>query len=290
LARKAFEPLFVEALSSNLVDVRKAAVEGLVNIDKATALKVLAEKQIYNDPDAAIVKMVIDLAREVGGGKDYIWLTEKVKQGTEGAWAAVIAILQREDVSIVDKAVAGIDSYEIDDAKKIEVFEIGRKKAGIQYKSTILLAHFYLDRSKFTEAADLYAWLLADTAGKSEAVNDAENALKAFAAAGKEDQIVSLVALMLNSGDIQPEGAAAAVLQNAVKSSKSGLKDKLIKITVPEPRPGWQKLAQGWKEPPVSTAKEPASPAKSPAPEQKQPEAKPAAETAAAAKPAQPQS
>ncbi|MFI4913286.1 MAG: HEAT repeat domain-containing protein [Sedimentisphaeraceae bacterium JB056] len=260
IARKIFEPEFTKALSSTQPEIRTAAVEGFINIDKAVALKVLVEKQIYNDSDASIVKMVIDLAKEVGGGKDYSWLAEKVRQGVDGAWAAVIAILQREDASVVDKAVTTIDSIDIDDAKKIEIFEIGRKKAGIQYKSTVLLAHFYISRTKMAEAAELYVWLISDATGKSEAVNDAKNAIEALTAVDNNEAVIKLVTMLLNSGDIDPAGSIAAVLKKAVEKEGAALKTGLIKIAIPDSRPGWQKLVAEWKPAPKPVAAEPKSP------------------------------
>ena len=248
IAKKLLEQEFVTALASPNVDIRKAAITGLVNIDKANALKTLREKQIYNDPDPSVAAVVIALAKEVGNGSDYIWLVEKHKQNVEGVWQTIVAILQREDVTIVEKAINSIDTFNIDDAKKIEVLEIGRKKAGIQYKSSILLAQFYLSRSMNAQAAELYTLLLADPAGKTSVAEDAQNAINAFISGGKTASIPALVKELLNSGDIEPENPIGVkLIEAAASDSGAAMKAELIKITPPQPRPGWQKMVETWK-------------------------------------------
>jgi len=252
--------------------IRRAAAQGLIYIDRTTALKILTDKQLHNDPDTSIATMVINLAKDVGGGKDYAWLAEKAKQKTEGAWQAIIAILQREDVAIVEQAVETIDSFEVSDARKIEVFEIGRKKAGIQYKSTGALARFHIKLDNYNEASQLYEWLLADAAGKSEAIRDADNAIEAFIKTNKEDSIVKIVEAVLAAEDILPESNIGVKLTAAVEEGKNPLKESLAKIALPQdkPREGWKKLIDSWS---VAETKQP-PPAEPPAqkPQEQQPE------------------
>ncbi len=267
IGRRLLQPEFVTALTSPTVETRKAAASGLINIDKANALRLLREKQIYNDPDPSVVAVIVSLAREVGNGEDYIWLVEKNKQNTEGVWQTIVAILQREDVSIVEKAIAAVETFNIDDAKKIEVFEIGRKKAGIQYKSTILLAQFYLNRGRNAEAAELYASLLSDPAGKSSVVEDAQNAVIALSAGGKHTPLALLVTELLAAGDIKPEDPIGVKLIETTESENGqALKTELLKIAPPQPREGWKTIVERWKPAPA-----PQAPPAAPAPEAAKP-------------------
>ncbi len=277
IGKKLLEQEFVAALISPTVETRKAAAAGLINIDKANALKTLREKQLYNDPDPTVVAIIIALAKEVGNGGDYIWLVEKNKQNVEGVWGAIVSILQREDVATVEKAINSIDTFNIDDARKIEILEIGRKKAGIKYKSSILLAQFYLSRSKNTEAAELYASLLLDPAGKSSVVQDASNAINALVSGVKTESVVLLVTELLAAGDIKPEDPIGSkLIEAAAAEGGEALKAELLKIVPPEPRAGWQQIVAVWK---------PAAPVV-PAPEAAKPAAIPAAAPAPAPTPA----
>ena len=245
LAAKIFAPEFESAInSSNEVGIRKAAAQGLIYIDRTEAFNKFTDKQLYNDSEPAIVNIVINLAKDVGNGKDCDWLLEKVGQNSDTAWQAIVAILQREDEKVLRKVLAAVS----DDAKKIEVYEIGRKKAGLQYKTTIELAHFYLERDKPAQAAELYQWLLADAAGKSEAIADAHNAIKAFAAAGQKDMVAVVVKDVLAANDITPESDIAKQLNALTSTDDKVLKESLIKISIPDdlPREGWQKLISSW--------------------------------------------
>lgn len=245
LAAKILAPEFALAInSSNEVGIRRAAAQGLIYIDRTDAFNKFTEKQLYNDSEPAIVNIVINLAKDVGNGKDCDWLLEKVGQNSDGAWQAIVAILQREDEKVLRKVLAAVD----DEAKKIEVYEIGRKKAGLQYKTTIELAHFYLKRDKPAQAAELYQWLLDDAAGKSEALADAHNAIKAFGAAGKKDMVAAVVKDVLAANDIAPESDIAKQLNALTSTDDNVLKDSLIKISIPDdsPREGWQKLISSW--------------------------------------------
>ena len=64
-AAKRFEPLFEQALKDQAGLVREAAMDGLIYIDKTTALQLL-RKDFVNDDSAAVRKKLTDLAAEVG--------------------------------------------------------------------------------------------------------------------------------------------------------------------------------------------------------------------------------
>lgn len=282
ISKKMLEQEFVAALTAVNADTRKAAVTGLINIDKANALRTLRDKQIYNDPDAAVAETVITLAKEVGSSNDYIWLTEKAKHNIDGVWPVIITILQREDVALVEKAINSIDTFAIDDAKKIEMLEIGRKKAGLQYKSTVLLARFYLSRTQTAQAAELYASLLKDAGGISAAVGDGDNAVKALVAGGNFPAVATLIGEMLKAGDIAPQSPLGAFIAEAANADKTGaLKAELVKITA-QSRQGWIQIVEPWKPAPAAPAPAPAA-TPAPAPEAASPQPAPAPAPAQAA-------
>jgi len=92
-AAKRFAALFERGLRDETDLVREAAVEGLINIDKAKALKVLA-KDYANDRSAVVRNRVIELAGEAGSKDDLEWLYEKLGSGGESkaAWQAMLKI------------------------------------------------------------------------------------------------------------------------------------------------------------------------------------------------------
>ncbi|HPS55475.1 MAG TPA: hypothetical protein PLP05_07755, partial [Sedimentisphaerales bacterium] len=68
-----YEPLFEESLHSDAAIVRETAVDGLIFIDRAEALKIL-RKDYINDSSTRVVQSIIRLANEVGSVDDLDWL------------------------------------------------------------------------------------------------------------------------------------------------------------------------------------------------------------------------
>jgi len=114
-AIRIFKPLFEESLYDQTDLVREAAVNGLVYIDKTRALKML-RKDFINDNSAVVRAKLIELAGEVGGQDDLVWLAEKIGTTTEGepAWQAMLKIFKGSAAV----ALAGwIDKFDSSDTK-----------------------------------------------------------------------------------------------------------------------------------------------------------------------------
>jgi len=106
-SKKRFGPLFEAALTDKTDFVREAAVDGLIYIDKAAALKRL-RKDFVNDPSAIIRKKLIALAAEVGGKEDLLWLAGKIGSNSESepAWQAMLKIFNGSDSAALNDWVS----------------------------------------------------------------------------------------------------------------------------------------------------------------------------------------
>ena len=182
-AAKIFKPLFEEALRDEASLVREAAVDGLIYIDKARALKLL-RKDFVNDGSMAVRKKLIDLAGEVGGQEDLVWLAEKVGSTTESepAWQAMLKIFKGSDAAILDEWTGRLDSQgtkaKLSDEQMISFLEIAERKAVGESKAEMLktvrerLARLYAKNGRFEEAAEYFGMLrqVARSAEEEEAI------------------------------------------------------------------------------------------------------------------------
>ncbi len=76
-AAKLYKPLFEEAIKDQSPLVRESSVKGLIGIDKAKALDIFRENLIEDD-SRIVQDRLIELAGEVGGPQDLIWLAKKM--------------------------------------------------------------------------------------------------------------------------------------------------------------------------------------------------------------------
>ncbi len=139
-AAALFNDDFIEGLSdSENASVRLAAVDGLINIDRAAALKIFKAQSLFVDESASIRSAVIDLARQVGELQDIEWLSPVIAGNGEGeiAWHAIREILQRQPVENVVEWIQKLEGVVSEDRIR-NLLEMAAKKAEAEKKPAIL--------------------------------------------------------------------------------------------------------------------------------------------------------
>jgi len=261
-SRRLFTALFEAALTDKTDLVREAAVDGLINIDKADALRQL-RKEFVNDSSAIIRKKLIGLAAEVGGNEDLPWLAGKIGMNSESepAWQAMLKIFGGADATVlgdwVGTFVAENGGIQASDSQRITFLEIAERKAVAENKPTMLknvrekVAQLYMKTAQFDRAADYLGRLY-----ESAATLDAKRAilpdlLHAYLRLSKVDLAAKLVENCLLRQDLDPNDAVVRSLDDYLTKPPAGadpnvLFDALTKIKTPEARPLWRDRLREW--------------------------------------------
>ncbi len=261
-SRKLFTALFEAALIDKTDFVREAAVDGLINIDKAAALKQL-RKEFVSDPSGIIRKKLIGLAAEVGGNEDLPWLAGKIGLNSESepAWQAMLKIFSGADAAVlidwVDTFVAENGGIQASDSQRITFLEIAERKAVAEKKPTMLknvrekLAQLYTNTAQFDRAADYLGRLY-----EAAATLDAKKAilpdlLYAYLRLPKVDLVAQLLENCLLKQDLDPNDAVIRSLDDYLAKPPAGadpnvLLDALMKIKTPVARPLWRNRLREW--------------------------------------------
>ncbi len=261
-SRRLFTALFEAALTDKTDSVREAAVDGLMNIDKAAALRQL-RKEFINDPSAIIRKKLIGLAAEVGGNEDLPWLAGKIGLNSESepAWQAMLKIFGGADAAVlgdwVGTFVAENGGIQASDSQRITFLEIAERKAVAENKPTMWknvrekLAQLYMKTAQFDRAAD-YLGRLYDSAVTLDAKKAIlPDLLYAYLRLPKVDQAAKLVENCLLRQDLDSNDAVARSLDDYLAKPPAGadpnvLLDALTKIKTPEARPLWRDRLREW--------------------------------------------
>jgi len=261
-SRKRFGPLFETALSDKTDFVRESAVDGLIYIDKATALKRL-RKDFVSDTSLIIRKKLIALAAEVGGKEDLPWLAGKIGANSESepAWQAMLKIFNGADAEVlnnwVETFLAETGGTGASDSQKITFLEVAKRKAVAENKPKMLqsveerLAALYLKTGQFERAAD-YLGKLYETAATAEAKDGIlSNLLHVYLRWPKVDLAAKLVENRLLQQDLDPNDAVLRSVDDYFAKLPAGadpnaLLDALGKIEPPGDRPLWQDRLKQW--------------------------------------------
>jgi HEAT repeat protein len=266
-AAKVFRPLFEEALKDEGTDVaRQAAVDGLINIDRPTALSRL-RKDFVNDPSSIVRKKLIDLAGEVGGQEDLAWLAEKI--GTTGedqpAWQAMLKIFRRSGLDTLSEWVTrfGSDSGQNKASleQKISFLEIAEQKALAENKPAMLknvrgkLAELYSASGQFEQAAKYLEFVRqsAQTAEEKQAI--LPDLLNAYLRWPKIELAAKLVETCLLEKDLDPNSTIVRLIDDYLCNPPAGtdispIVQALFEIEIknPQSRPLWLGQLRRWAE------------------------------------------
>lgn len=264
-ARKDFRPLFEKALIDKTDLVREAAIDGLIYIDKAGALKKM-RKDLVNDPSAIARKKLIDLAGEVGAKEDLVWLVGKIGSNSESepAWQAMLKIFNISDADVlnewIDKLVSQNSQTKLSDDQKISFLKIAERKAAGKNKPGMLknireeLANLYIAIGQFERAAE-YLGLLrgtAQTMQEKEAI--VSKLVDVYLRWSKLELVANLVEHCLLKEDLDPNNAVVRSIDNYLLSNPSLGADPNTVLKVlgetkpPEARPLWQQQLKKWAE------------------------------------------
>lgn len=177
---RRFASIFEQALNDESDIVREAAVDGLICVDKPRALKLLA-KDFVNDKSQIVRDRVMDLAGDVGGKDDLLWLWDKVGANSEGklAWQAMLDIFNNCDTNVIEGWVGKFNSQSVNgngklpDEQYVSFFELVERKAAAENKADMVktarekLAQLYAKSGQFEQAAE-YLGKLRESAKTKE--------------------------------------------------------------------------------------------------------------------------
>ncbi len=262
-AAKVFKPLFEKAMSDQTNNlIREAAVDGVIYIDKADALKTLRKDSI-NDSSIVVKKKIIDLAGEVGSQEDLVWLSEKLTASGESelAWQAMLKIFKRSIADVMDEWLAKLTAEKaqsrISDEQMTAFLEMAERKADGESKLEMLktvrqsLADLYIASSNFERAAECLGKLreAAKTEQEKEEILNKllEVYLKWPNVKNAADLIHnSLLEKDLDSNNIIVQSINAYLTVPPEGGDPNALLEELAKIQVSEPRPKWLYSMQLW--------------------------------------------
>jgi hypothetical protein len=263
-AIQQFGPIFDEALSDGADAVRQTAVDGLANIDKATALRRL-RKDFPGDPSAAIRVRLIGLAAEAGGSSDLDWLVEKVDvQGeSDPAWQAMLKIFNRSGTAVLAVWAPRIEAPPLAEKlsveQRISFFTLAEHKAQAENNATLLARSRAVLARSYAMSNNAQQTLVYAKAATELAQNERE----------KEALWAELLLICLNDSNVQLAGellenfllekdlSSDSGLANPIEEYLTGppsgadpnaLLDRLEKIELEEPekRPQWRELLRKW--------------------------------------------
>ena len=263
-AKKLFKASFEEALSDETNMVREAAVDGLVYIDRARALKML-RKDFVNDPSIIVRTKVIELIGEVGGKGDLALLAKKIGSTPESnlAWQAMVKIFRSSscDAAVLDKWIGEFDSTstksKLSDEQMLSLLETAEGKAESENKPEMLkrirekLAGLYKKSGKFKQAADYYG-VLYQTVEPPEAKEAIlADLLDVYLRWPNVEQAAILVDNCLLAKDLDPNSALALSIDGyfahpPVGADPNKTIEALSKINAPEARPMWHRQLKRW--------------------------------------------
>jgi HEAT repeat protein len=261
LTTKLFEPLFVEALGDNTDFIRETAVDGLINIDKAGALKRL-RKDFVNDKSETLRKKLISVAGDVGGKEDLVWLSEKIGSNSESgpAWQAMLKIFDGLEAAAindwVNKLTAQDSKTKLSDNQKITFLKKAEAKAngnqnmleGVIEK----LGELYYRTSQFEQATDYlnrrYTAASTSTEAKKAILT---KLLDASLRGSKVELAAKLVEECLAKEDLGPEHTVRVTIDNFM-NKPSGVEPGVVLQALKEVkfpaanRPMWQQWLNNW--------------------------------------------
>jgi truncated hemoglobin YjbI len=258
-----FEPLFTDALLDETAFVRGTAVDGLIHIDPAGALRRLRHNNFVNDPSVELKKKIIGLAGEYGGKEDLDWLVEKIGINSESgpAWQAMRRIFNGSDSTVLNewmnKLILQNIKTTLSDENKIAFLKIAKAKATGENKPAMLksvrenLAEFYAKVKQFDRAADCFNSLYQAAQTNKEKDVILPKLLDAYLRSAKVELVAQLVTEYLARGDLDTENAVVGTLDTylnepAAEANPNLVLKTLSEIRPSEARPKWRQWLKSW--------------------------------------------
>jgi len=258
-ATELFGPLFRAALQDAANFVRESAVDGLANIDKATALEML-RNDFVNDPSPTLRKKLIAIADEVGGRADLNWLAEKIGSNSESnpAWQAMLKIFKGSDAAVIDEWMNKLTSQnskiKLTNEQQIDFLEIAKTRAGSANKPIIRekLAELYYTTKHFEQAAD-YLSMVYDAARTAEGKKEVlPKLLESCLKGSRVERAAELVGNCLVEKDLDPNSTVIALMDGYLVEPPAGADPNVVLkaldgIKAPSGRTKWRQWLEDWK-------------------------------------------
>ncbi len=267
-AGEIFKPLFEEALHDENNFVRETAVDGLVYIDKAEALKFLRNDYV-NDPSEKIRITIIRIADEFGGKEDLNWLADKIGSNPEGepAWQAMLNIFKESDAEVftrwTESLTAQNSRFKLTDDRKIAYLKIAESRVsnGDIINVRKKLAALYYKINDYERAAEKYRSVYDTTKEielKNEIIPDLVNSLLYI---NQIKTVVEMIQKQLLEKDIDPNDLIKVAIDKYIDNPGQGTDPNdiymaLKEIKINDPRPVFESWLNEW-DARISAAKEP---------------------------------
>jgi len=259
---KKFAPLFESSLSDETDLVREAAVDGMICVDKPRALKLLS-KDFVNDRSQIVKSRIIDLASEVGGKDDLVWLWDKVGANSESkaAWQAMLKIFNNSDVNVIENWSGRFDSAQIkqklSDEQLIAFYELAERKAIAENRPETVntvreqLARAYSKTGQFEQAAERLGKLResAQTEEQKDAVLG--QMMEIYLRWPRIESAARLVGNCLLEGDLGSDSSVVRSIEGYLDNPSgtvdpNAVLDVFREIKPAQPRPRWEQQITRW--------------------------------------------
>ena len=257
-----FRPLFERAIKSQADNIRQAAVDGLINIDKASALKML-RTDFINDKNAVIREKIIEIADNIGSKEDLDWLAEKIGTDSEGksAWQAMLKIFKRSDCAVVYEWISKLEAKNNDGKltgeQMLLLLETAEAKITAEKNAKMLrdvqlrLSKIYRASGDYEKAAKYIGILLqGETIPREKEARLAE-LLDVYLKWPNIESAAQLLSNRLLEEDLGENNPLIISIENCLVSLPAGTDPNTIlgplrKIQIADSRPKWTKQIQKW--------------------------------------------
>ncbi|UCG47194.1 MAG: hypothetical protein JSU94_17090 [Phycisphaerales bacterium] len=263
-SKKRFKVLFEEALADKTDLVRVAAVDGLIYIDPADALRQL-RKDFVNDSSATVRKRLIVAASKIGGKEDLGWLAAKLGANAEGemAWQAMLSIFKGSAAPVLSEWMGNIfgdsGTIKLSKEQQIAFLEVAETKAsaendgGMALKVIEKLAGLYLGTGQFQKAETYLLRLQGSAQSVEEKDVILSDLMTVYLRWPKLGLAAKLVDKCLSEKDLDPNCGVVRSIDEYLGQPGGGAEPNsvikalsAIEINPAASRPEWRKILDSW--------------------------------------------
>jgi HEAT repeat protein len=262
-ATRLFEPFFGQALNDETDLVREAAVDGLIYVDKSKALKIL--RGFVNDRSLIVRRKIIELASQVGGPEDLVWLFGKISTASDGesgpAWQAMLDIFKGSDADVLNEWIVRFDSAgtktRLSVEQNISFLEIAEAKAVRENKLQMLrnvrekLAYLYKNTGAFEQAANYLGMLQTESKIPEEREKILAALLDAYLRWPNVEAAAKIVDNCLLEKDLEPNNVIVLAIDDYFNKPPVGADPNVVLKAISEinpsgSRPKWLEQVKLW--------------------------------------------
>ena len=256
-----FGPIFEEALGDEADLIRQIAVDGLIYIDKAKAIKLL--RQGFVDDKSNIIRTrIIELAGEVGSSEDLVWLAERLEavNESEAVWRSMLKIFDRSQAVVLEQWMGklGVENSvsKLNDVQVTAFFETAERKASSEDKYPMLercrakLAQLYKKSRAYEQAAEYFGTLRKTVKKPAEKKRLLGELLEVYLMWPNIDAASQLVNNSLLEGDLDANDVIIQLIDSYLAEPFEGTEAKAVLAAFsqikPADRPQWAEHLKRW--------------------------------------------